>query len=336
MSIAWLILVLGSLLAYILFDGYDLGAGTISLFTRDRARREEMIEGVGGVWDGNETWLIMTGVALFAGFPVIFGVVLPHLYLPLIVMLLGLILRGFSIELISQGHGNAHEIWYRLFGIGSLVATLMQGLAIGALSTRPIRQGAVYQGGPFSWLSWFGVLISLTVLAAYVGLGYAWMRIHEYGDRGEVVHNGRFASLLAVVGAVVALCTVNLTDATMNLNSPAVIAAFVGFLLFALVGALLALFAFGSQGFHVGAYAGLCITTASVLLAFVVSHLPYIVPGITIEQASAPGNTYLFLIIGIGFNIPLIILYNWFAHHALSVSSPERVPQQGAETNVIA
>src|SRR5918996_4100558 len=101
MTIAWAALVLLCLLMYVVLDGYDLGIGIATLFERDSGHRHAMLEEVSFAWDGNETWLVLLVVSLWAGFPLPFGTILPHAYLALIVVLLSLILRGISVEMVS-------------------------------------------------------------------------------------------------------------------------------------------------------------------------------------------------------------------------------------------
>src|SRR5579883_607186 len=101
-SFLWLLIVLFSLLMYIILDGYDLGIGMLLLTERDDARRKEMMEIVATAWDGNESWLILVGVGLFGGFPLAYGILLPALYVPFILMLFALMFRGISIEFQSQ------------------------------------------------------------------------------------------------------------------------------------------------------------------------------------------------------------------------------------------
>src|SRR5260370_32598289 len=102
MAFVWFVLILLCVLMYVVLDGYDLGIGIATLFERDARRQREMLELVAVAWDGNETWLVLAGVALWAGFPLAFGTILPHAFLPLIVMLFAPIGRGASAEVDSQ------------------------------------------------------------------------------------------------------------------------------------------------------------------------------------------------------------------------------------------
>src|SRR5216684_6611261 len=87
-----------SITMYVLLDGFDLGVGALLLLQSHETSRNQMVDSITPTWDGNETWLIMAGVTLLAGFPVAYGILLPALYIPVIVMLLSLGLRGVSFE----------------------------------------------------------------------------------------------------------------------------------------------------------------------------------------------------------------------------------------------
>src|SRR6267378_5249560 len=117
---------------YVLLDGFDLGVGALLLLQTDEKLRDRMVDSITPTWDGNETWLIMAGVGLLAGFPIAYGILLPAFYLPLIIMLLGLGLRGVSFEFRMQV-SRARWAWDIAFSLGSIVAALMQGLIVGGL-----------------------------------------------------------------------------------------------------------------------------------------------------------------------------------------------------------
>ena len=117
----WLLVILFSLMLYVVLDGYDLGVGVLLLFERDDTRGKEMIELIATSWDGNESWLVLVGMGLFAGFPPAYSTLLPALYVPVILMLLALIFRGVSFEFQAQARGYRRG-WGRAFAVGSLVA----------------------------------------------------------------------------------------------------------------------------------------------------------------------------------------------------------------------
>src|SRR5580658_7964240 len=108
-----------SITMYVLLDGFNLGVGALLLLQPHEASRNHMVDSLTPTWDGNETWLIMTGVTLLAGFPLAYGILLPALYLPAITMLLSLGLRGVSFEFRAQMK-KYRRPWDRVFGIGSV------------------------------------------------------------------------------------------------------------------------------------------------------------------------------------------------------------------------
>jgi cytochrome bd ubiquinol oxidase subunit II len=319
MIVIWFLVVLFCLIMYIVFDGYDLGIGVGTLFEKDPERKRHMIELVATGWDGNETWLILLGVGLWGGFPLAFGVILPHLYLPLIITLFALIVRGGSIELISQSK-NPPRILTWAFGIASLVAAFGQGFALGQLtSTAHVVNGA-YVGGDGGF-PWYPIVLGVTVTLGYVALGYAYLKHKSEGPlRATAARRGGVVAIITVILAAVSLISIAGTAAPLNLDTPARAVTFWGLIAFAIAGAVTAAVNFARRAEdHPSAdvlpFAGLVVTTVATLLAFTVTHYPVLVPpSLTVTTAAGPYNTLVFLLVGIGLNIPLIIFYHWFAH----------------------
>src|SRR6202008_1227829 len=132
---------------YVVLDGFDLGVGAMLLAQRDGQVRDRMADAIAPTWDGNETWLIMAGITLFAGFPVAYSVLLPAFYLPLVAMLLCLGLRGVSFEFRHQS-AHARRRWDAVFGAGSLFAALAQGVIVGGLIQGVRIENGTFAGGP--------------------------------------------------------------------------------------------------------------------------------------------------------------------------------------------
>ena len=128
----WVAVLAVSTLLYVLLDGFDLGVGMLFGLTRGEEQRRAMLGAVWPIWDGNETWLVVTGVVLWGAFPVVYATLLSAFYLPLLVMLAGLILRGVAFEFRSKA-ARARWIWDWSFAGGSLAATFIQGMTVGAL-----------------------------------------------------------------------------------------------------------------------------------------------------------------------------------------------------------
>src|SRR5271154_3510522 len=174
MILFWAAILAISTLLYVLLDGFDLGVGIISGGAGSHTRRDAMMSAIAPIWDGNETWLVVTGVVLWGAFPIVYATLLSAFYLPLILMLAGLILRGVAFEFRHRTI-RWRWLWDASFAGGSLVATFMQGLTVGALvEGLPIANGR-YVGGDLGWLSPFAVLCGVGLCLGYALLGACWL-----------------------------------------------------------------------------------------------------------------------------------------------------------------
>src|SRR5690349_3549473 len=148
MVLFWVFVLALSTLLYVLLDGFDLGVGILFGLTQDEARRRAMLSAVAPVWDGNETWLVVAGVVLWGAFPVVYATLFSAFYLPLLLMLAGLILRGVAFEFRYKTE-RLRWIWDAGFAGGSLAATFIQGVTVGALVEGLAVSNGRYVGGEF-------------------------------------------------------------------------------------------------------------------------------------------------------------------------------------------
>ena len=133
-----------------------------------------MLSAVAPVWDGNETWLVVTGVIMWGAFPVVYAMVLSAFYLPVLVMLLGLILRGVAFEFRGKAH-SSRWVWDVSFVGGSFAASFMQGVMVGALVEGLQFSNGDYTGGTFGWLTAFSALCGIGLCLGYSLLGACWL-----------------------------------------------------------------------------------------------------------------------------------------------------------------
>ena len=125
-------LILGiAVFMYVLLDGFDLGVGIMSPFAANEDARTLIMNTVAPIWDGNETWLVLGGIGLFAAFPLAFAIIIPAMYFPILVMLLGLIFRGVAFEFRLKAQ-RSRFLWDHSFFWGSLLATFAQGVVLGS------------------------------------------------------------------------------------------------------------------------------------------------------------------------------------------------------------
>src|SRR5262249_48715622 len=149
MVMFWVSVIAISMLLYLLLDGFDLGVGMLFGLTRSEASRTIMLRTIAPFWDGNETWLIVTAVVLWSAFPVVYATLLSALYVPVVVMLAGLILRGVSFEFRNEA--QRRWIWDLCFACGSLAASFMKGGMVGdPVEGGPITHGR-FSGGAVAW-----------------------------------------------------------------------------------------------------------------------------------------------------------------------------------------
>ena len=201
----WLITVLAIGL-YVTLDGYDLGVGILFPFAPRDADRDVMMAAIGPTWDGNETWLVLGGMTLLVGMPMAFSILLPAFYVPLTLMLFGLVLRGVAVEFRAQG-GPLQIVWSVAFSGGSMLAAFCQGTILG----RYIEGGVTvvdqhFAGGPLDWLGLFPVLTGFGVIAAYALLGSCWL---IWKTEGATQTFAREVAALALLGSAAMLVMVS-------------------------------------------------------------------------------------------------------------------------------
>src|SRR5512134_545884 len=132
LPLIWFALIATALFLYVLLDGFDLGVGILFPFAPSHQCRDRMMNSIAPFWDGNETWLVLSGGGLFAAFPVAYAVLMPALYMPVIFMLLGLVFRGVAFEFRFKAE-KSRPLWDYAFHYGSIVAAFMQGMILGTL-----------------------------------------------------------------------------------------------------------------------------------------------------------------------------------------------------------
>jgi cytochrome bd ubiquinol oxidase subunit II len=305
----WVTLLAISILLYVLLDGFDLGVGMLFGWTRNESERHAMIMAVAPVWDGNETWLVVTAVILWGAFPVAYSILLSAFYLPLLVMLAGLILRGVAFEYRYKAQ-RMRWLWNWSFAGGSFAASFIQGLTVGALvEGLPIANGQ-YAGGEFGWFSPFAALCGLGLCLGYALLGACWLIKKGEGELRERAY--RLVPYLAV-GLLVFLVVVfayalaeNLRVLSRWLERPYL---FVFPVFGALCGAVLAFSVRYRRDDLPFPMVVLIFLAAFGTLA--ISFWPYIIPFVlTIEEAAAPQSSLAFMFWGEGlFVFPLLLLY---------------------------
>lgn len=175
LPLMWGGLISIAVVLYVLLDGFDLGIGILFPFAPSDKCRNRMMSSIAPFWDGNETWLVLGGGGLFAAFPLAYSIVMPAFYIPIILMLLGLIFRGTAFEFRFKAQGKQRVLWDYAFHFGSLLAAFMQGMILGGFIQGIEVRGRAFAGGPFDWLDAFSVMTGIAVVFGYALQGSAWL-----------------------------------------------------------------------------------------------------------------------------------------------------------------
>jgi cytochrome bd ubiquinol oxidase subunit II len=320
LSDAWMIVVFLALTMYIVLDGWDLGVGVLTLFERDDRRRREMHELVSWTWDGNESWLVLLALALWAGVPLVTGVALPALYVVLVTMLWSLIARGVALELIGQ-HDGWPRLWGWVFGVGSLVAAFCQGAAFGGVVAGFKVRGAAFVGGPFTFLHHgYAVLTGLTAVALYVLAGSAWLYLRTEGEaRARAARSGRIAAVGLLIGTTASwLLASRAGPVVLHPGQTARLPVWITGGVVLAVGLGLAFGSLRRSGRHGSGWGPVRATAAvyagGLVLAGGLLYPTLVPPQVTVHRAASPYDSLLFLTIGVGVFIPIILAYQTYGY----------------------
>lgn len=318
LSLIWAVIIIFGVMMYVVMDGFDLGIGILFPFVKDDGERDVMMNTVAPVWDGNETWLILGGAGLFGAFPLAYSVVLSALYLPLILMLLGLIFRGVAFEFRFKARPAKRHLWDKAFIGGSIAATFFQGVALGAfIEGIPVVDRA-YAGGSLDWLAPFPLFCGLGLIAAYALLGCTWLIMKTEGRLQQQMHDLARPLVLVLLGitGIVSIWTPLAHEeiATRWFSLPNLF-WFMPVPILVLVCTWALLRAVANNAHH----APFVLTLVLIFLGYSglgISLWPNVIPpSISIWDASAPPQSQGFMLVGALFIIPFILMYTAWSYY---------------------
>ncbi|NDY84346.1 cytochrome d ubiquinol oxidase subunit II [Orrella sp. NBD-18] len=315
-ALIWAGLIAFAVLAYVCLDGFDLGVGILFPFAKTTQDRDQMMNSVAPVWDGNETWLVLGGGGLFAVFPLAYSIIMPALYTPFFVMLLALVFRGVAFEFRWKSRERQY-LWDWAFAAGSSVAAFAQGVALGTLVQGIQVSGRAFSGNELDWLSPFSLLTGCALLIGYALLGSTWLILKTEGHLQNMAYR---LARIAALGLILMIIAVSLWTPFLNPHflskwfvwpamlfvAPVPLLVLIStFILFRGISLRNSLSPFlAAQCLFVLSYIGL-----------VISFFPYIVPSsVTLWDAAAPENSLKFLLIGAVILIPIILSYTAYSY----------------------
>lgn len=302
--------------AYVVMDGFDLGIGILFPTFSVGEERDQSMNSIAPVWDGNETWLVLGGGGLFAAFPLAYAIILPATYPLIIAMLLGLVFRGVAFE-FRWRDARHRAFWDVAFSLGSVLAAFTQGMTLGAILQGVHVENDAYAGGWLDWLSPFSLLTGAAVVVGYALLGATWL---IWKTEGSTQQRARRLALPLGVATLLVLGAVSAATPFLTYDYWRRWFAMPGVLLTAQVPLLVAICAVTFFWSLKRGAERLPFMTALGLffLGFVglgISIYPYVVPrAVTIWDAAAPPQSQLFMLIGAAVIIPIILAYTGWAY----------------------
>jgi len=317
LPLIWAIIILFGIMMYVVMDGFDLGIGILFPFLPAKEDRDVMMNTVAPVWDGNETWLVLGGAGLLAAFPLAYSVILSAFYLPLILMLVGLIFRGVAFEFRVKSEAGKRRMWDKAFAGGSYVATFFQGVTLGGfIQGVPVSNGA-YAGGPLDWITPFALFTGAGLLSAYALLGSTWLIMKTESSLQQRMRElARY--LMWVLLAVIVVISIWTPLAEARIGERWF--SFPNIVWFSPVPLLVALTTYGllralRRDSHITPFV---LTLALIFLGYSglgISLWPHIIPpSISIWEASGPAQSLGFTLVGALLIIPIILMYTIWSY----------------------
>jgi cytochrome bd ubiquinol oxidase subunit II len=307
----WGGLVILAMILYILLDGATLGIGLLFLTVRDEKERATLMGSIAPIWDMNQTWLVFGGGAIYAAFPVVYGVLSSALYIPLITFIGGLIFRGVTFEFRAQATRKAP--WNFAFFLGSLVAVLSQGLTLGGILTGIRVSRFHFAGGPLDWLNPFSVMVAVALVPGYILLGASFLILKTTGPVQQRAYRQALGAGLIVLFFMAVVTIWSPLKYPLILENwfsrPRIYFVWVFPLLGTLATVLLARSLRARRGESLPLIYSI-ILFLSGFIGLATSLYPYLIPpSITLRDAASQHETLRFILWGAAIVLPVVLAY---------------------------
>jgi len=312
----WTLLLALAVFYYVVFDGFDLGVGILYGFAPDAVSRSLVMNSVGPIWDGNETWLVFGGLGLLAAFPMAFAIIIPAVYFPILIMLLALVFRGVAFEFRFK-RPALRRFWDGAFCGGSVIATFAQGVVLGTFIQGFKINGREFAGTSFDWMTPFALLTGVALMFGYALLGAGWLILKTEGD---LQRWARRIGRICLIGVLIAILSVSIwtplafpTIADRWFSWPNI--AFLSPV--PIITLLIAVLEWRAlaDGHDVAPFLGAIGLFLMSFIGIAISLWPMIVPyHYTLWQAASSASTQAFLLIGTLFLLPIILMYTAWSY----------------------
>ena len=316
LPVVWFAIIAFGVFMYVLLDGFVLGIGVLALFADEPQQLDHMMNTAAPIWDGNETWLVLGGAGLLAAFPAAYSIMLSGLYLPVLLMLVALILRGVSFEFRFKAT-TSKKLWGVCFAVGSIATAFAQGVILGAIvEGLPLEDGK-YLGGPFEWFGPFPMLTGVALVFGYALLGGAWLIMKTDGPLQDL------AFMLTRPLVIVVVAFMGLVSAWLPYLSGHIMTRwfasgnFVWLFPVPLLALINAVMLWRSVT-HRADNAPFILALTFFALGFVglvIGVWPNLIPpDLTIWEAAAPPSTQGFVLVGTLIMLPAVLGYTWWSY----------------------
>ncbi|MFZ0219009.1 MAG: cytochrome d ubiquinol oxidase subunit II [Candidatus Aquirickettsiella sp.] len=314
--LTWATIISLIIMMYVLLDGFDLGVGILFPWIKQSDYRDIMMSTIVPVWDGNETWLVFGAAALYAAFPIAYGILLPTIYMPIMILLIALIFRGVAFEFRFKAH-KSQFVWDIAFAAGSILAAFIQGIILGTFVTGygshlPLSHAA------YHWLTPFTIFTGVAVVCGYALLGATWLIIKTEGElqvrmfKAAKVLLAMVAFFLVSVSIWTPIVEPQVMHRWFSLPNfyylsplPILTILIVFYNFYCLYKQKERLPFILTIGLFVFSYTGFCI-----------SAWPYIIPhALPVWEAAAPPSTLKFILVGAAVILPILLIYTVYSYH---------------------
>jgi cytochrome bd ubiquinol oxidase subunit II len=313
----WTLILGMGVFFYVLLDGFDLGVGILYRFAPDANARNLVMNSIAPIWDGNETWLVLGGLALLAAFPLAFAIIIPAVYFPIAIMLLALVFRGVAFE-FRYRDVEQRTFWDHAFTYGSLVATFAQGIVLGAFIQGFAVKGRQFSGGSFDCFTPFSILTGVALIFGYGLLGAGWLILKT---EGELQILARKLGRWCLAGVLLAIAIVSLWTPWMDKDIAHRWFSWPNILFLSPVPIVTALFALAewrSLNNPISEVRPFLWSISLFVMSYIgiaISLWPMIVPHhYTLWQAASSPDTQAFLLVGTMFLLPVILMYTGWSY----------------------
>ncbi len=327
LALAWAGIIAFGIIMYIILDGFDLGIGILFPFFRDEHEKDLMISTILPVWDGNETWLVFGGAALYGAFPLAFSTVLPLLYLPIFMMVIALLFRGVAFEFRLKAI-KSKSFWDACFFTGSLFATIAQGLVLGAFVQGFYFPDTTSGVLTYQWFNPFSVSCAIALVFGYVLLGANRLIVKTEGALQKTCFaiSSKLQYLIFIFLIAASVWSPYLDPAIKQRwfdphNMPYLAILPVLSLLF-LAGHW---YGIKNKKEHLPFWCSIGVFI-TCYIGFIISCYPYIVPRhITYLQAAADHSSLLFMSAGACIMLPALLYYTYYSYRIFKGKVTEKI-----------